>query len=467
MFEKLDIKDFLENYGFRLLFCVVLFLIVFLCIPSGLKLLRYKPSAPPGSFIEQSIPYIGLVLVIVGISILILACSIGLSEICKKNKAHIIAWDGYEEPDIYKPIMSRKPQFLTYLQPMDNLPLIDLRNGSWHNFDGIVLDLELIPRFRSGRTRQGKLLLDEIKRKDITNAMDGDSESKFPLHTICQRQVSGIATDGKAKYAVPLRMGFQELLCRTDALKMILGSNKFGRLKPHKLNTKVKIYSPVETKDTSDNIYHKDFSIQRILECDSLRIGLWHWYLPTFTSLSLMAGKKNNEMDFFSDENSRKTLDLIISNSSRFRILQSSSDVQISLTSDRNEDRPVDIVIGAGSWALSRNSLPKDIAMIIPSDGLPVFIDCFTLVNPSNSDAFHQRKKCIKWLEFMLSTKAQKQLCMKGQATNPGAEWRRTTESSVGEGACGQTEGSSTRRTNGCLGCEAPPAIAVGASKIA
>jgi len=366
-------------------------------------------------FIDKLMPCVGLSLFVVFFVCLVVAVSVGY-DLLKGSGVHVIAWDGYEEASIYAPGKKRsKPQFLTYLRPIDDLPPLDLRNGVRCEFDGLVIDIELLSRFRKMRTPQNNDILHSIDQKHLNAAIHRNEGTKTPLHDVAHQLITGIAVDGQAIYGVPLRMGFQEILCRQDVLQRLIGAERFAKVKAVKRDAAVKIYSPAASETTADDFSHADFNVD-VLISTGLRVGLWHWYLPTLTTLALTLESNPKDTDFLDGADAQAAIERLGTHDS-VHLLYSSEQIQRSLTSDAEKDRPVDIVLGAGSWALREDTEQGKVAIVVPVDKLPVFIDCCSLLNERSQDnpRHFRRQQCIKWLLHMLTDRAQLELCSKAQ----------------------------------------------------
>lgn len=284
----------------------------------------------------------------------------------------VIGWAGIETDELYKKSLlpaPGRPECLVCLNSMDTLPQFTFRG---EKFDFVACDIEFLDRYHTmGRLQNLKMLPFDVEEKILTEVPG------FFLNLIRDRiyDLSGCLR------GIPMQFGFTEVLVNRDNLPSDLDSDNYA-----------------------------SFSIENLLSYQSLKIGFWHWYLPSITHLLLpeslrKAGSLAEAMwGIATTPLSRveEVISQLMRNGERIRHY----DTAFGLT-DGLLNEGVGVVFGAGSSLITSNLKgSKSIECLVPERRLPIWVNCCGLLAPQHLAPEH----AAAWLAFWLHDGVQEAL---------------------------------------------------------
>lgn len=265
----------------------------------------------------------------------------------RHNVLRVVAWEGYGEEGVLRTLPEKKAvEVLEYVRGLGNISSLRIRGEP---FDLLITDAEFLAHQHSGRWLV-PLSQDNFKSHGVDAAT-------------YRKNVSPIWI-GDSAFGVPLRWAPNDI-----------------------------IWSQLKAPDFEVSDY-RDLLLDSLLQVETAaKIGLWNWYLPTLQILSLAwyqaqnckADEKVNLSNFSWHTNigryviSDHLVSPIKEHRDRFRLINSPAGIRDALSPAPVEEDSCWIVLGAGSWALGRES-PPDILTRHPASGVTVWLECASLL---------------------------------------------------------------------------------------
>jgi hypothetical protein len=257
------------------------------------------------------------------------------------EKIQVIAWEGWENDGLYHPnlthnrrLTKRYLDFLLYLRGLGTVPV--LYTSDKRPYDVLIADAEFLKIYGN----EGRLY--SIETFDQLNER-WDHVTKF-----IRNDMQHFVRIGNQRRAIPCRWGFQEILVNQNLFQQKQHQCEYASLR-------------IETL---------------LKENENLHVGIWNWFLPTISVILATNGIPLSDAHSQSGNKVKDCLAPIMNPQWRHRIhlINKIDEISRKMRSDH-----VDIVYGAGSWALPYSE--KSVVCLVPDAGVFTWTECAAILN--------------------------------------------------------------------------------------
>jgi len=274
-------------------------------------------------------------------------CSRDTSVPAASSEIRVLAWAGYEEPDLLAALQKATGLHAVVKTYVGGDQMFTLLTQSKGEYDVVVVDPEYVAKlYAVGR-------LKPIAEGAVDTSRYFSYFQAFPTARI----------DGRL-YAVPIRFGVNALAYNTKHF-------------------------------TADEVQS-----YQVLLADKARghVGVWDWYLPEMGTLSKAVGTSGNPYDLTTDQFSRLEGFMHSLRNSVKTISATPAEVMAGLGSD-----DIWIVPGMGEIAAAAlQQQGKPIDWIVPKEGGIMWVECVVIPNDTRRE-----EAALKYLKWMASADAQ------------------------------------------------------------
>jgi hypothetical protein len=259
------------------------------------------------------------------------------------EKIQVIAWEGWEDARLYHPnitfdkkLTTKYLDFLLYLRGLGTVPV--LFTSDRRPYDVLVADAEFLKIYRTE---------DRLRNMETFAELNERWENTAPF--IRDEMLPFIRLGGPRR-AIPCRWGFQEVLAK----------------------------DPLRQELVTAGLKYTSLRIEDLLRRhDNLNIGIWNWFLPSISTMLATHGVPLKQVHLQSGNQIKDCLQPIMDRPDwrhRIHLINRIEEIASKMRSEH-----VDIVYGAGSWALPYAE--TSIHCLVPDEGVFTWTECAAILN--------------------------------------------------------------------------------------
>lgn len=321
-----NVREFIHEYGWLCTIAVLLILLDFVLVwsvplPAALQQKSWFPV------LQWVLPW----------AIPLLSCFlVALGVILRRKSRHLqlIAWNGFNEPEIVKSYRGPRLDILEYVRGIDRVT--HLRYGK-SLFDVLISDVEFLTRHHDPHNL---LFLDKLDYEDFWDLIPPELRFRVEAAGRC--------------LGIPVRCGLNDIVVNSRGFEKALS-------KP----------------PTKSGLSYRELSLSTIVNNTDIRIGLWNWYLPTLGVLLLTEGVALNRVWDQKAVTVKAITDFIVQHKHRFLLFDQPGDATRFLKANQ-----VWTVLGAGGWLIPANAAERgNLIALVPNEGVLMWVECAAIID--------------------------------------------------------------------------------------